>query len=175
MKFPDAYTIGRHLKSGLAALATVVLSGAIMAAFALTHYYSYENQSRLRSAKAAEKFVATAETDFPRNRVSVLYALHEMHAAYEETGENDPVRLGQLTRLDDWLVRSHTAGEEQAFLTEVRLRGRVGTSEPWFSSASRVMVSILVAEFFGLFLLMAINALLSKMDPRLRPSRATGN
>ncbi len=174
MKFPDAYTIGRHLQTTTASLAFALLCGAIVAVAALTDYYSHENQLRLKSAQAAGKFVATTETDFPRNRVSVLYALHDMRSAYEETGENDPVRLGQLARLEDWLVRSHTAGEEQAFLTEVRLHGKVAALSLWFGSPGRISISVLVASIFGFLFLMALNAIVGQMDPRLRPSRAAG-
>lgn len=175
MKIPDAYTIGRHLQTMTANLTAALLCGAMIAVIALTSYYSDENQLRLSSTQAAQKFVYTAETDFPRNRVSVLYALHDMRAAYEKTSENDPARLGQLTRLEDWLVRSHTAGEEQAFLTEVRLHGKVAAHELWFGSPGRIGVSILAACIFGFVWIMIVNAIFSQMDPRLRPSRATGN
>ncbi|MFA5996662.1 MAG: hypothetical protein WC790_03000 [Candidatus Paceibacterota bacterium] len=174
MKFPDSYTIGRHLQTFAAYLVAVLSWGVFTAMFAITSYYSDENKLRLNNAQAAEKFVYTVETDFPRNRVSVLYALHDMRSAYEETGENDPARLGQLARLEDWLVRSHTAGEEQLFLTEVRSHGEVAAQTLWFGSWYRIVLSILAGFYIGFGILKAINALLGRMDPRLRPSRAAG-
>jgi len=175
MRFPDAYTIGRRLESGLAVLVAILLPGAIMAVFAITSFYSHENQSQHGSVQAANKFVYTVETDFPRNRVSVLYALRDMRVAYEQTGEGDPARLGQLMRLEDWLVRSHTAGEEQLFLTEVRSHGKVAAHALPFGSESDVVLSILGACAAGFLFIGAVYKILCQMDPRLRPSRAIGN
>jgi len=175
MRFPDAYTIGRRLLSRPAILAAFLLPGAIMAVFAIANYYSQENQLHLNSVQAAEKFVHTSEIDYPRNRVSVLYALRDMRSAYEGTGENDPARLGQLERLEDWLVRSHTAGEEQLFLTEVRLHGKVAAQELWYGSVGKILALILLAGIAGLFFTAAVYQILCRMDPRLRPSRAVGN
>lgn len=174
MKFPDIYTIGMWLKTAAAKYIVIAFCGMVIGVIAVPDYYSRENQLRLNSVQAAEKFVYTVETEYPRSLVSVRYALLDMRAAYEQTGEGDPVRLEQLTRLEDWLVRSHSAGEEQAFLTEVRRHGKVATHEPWFSSWSRIILSILIVEILGVFLIAVANALLSKMDPRLRPSRVTG-
>lgn len=174
MKFPDVYTVGRHLQTMTADLTAALLCGALIAVIALTSYYSDENRLRLSSAQAAQKFVYTVETDYPRNLVSTRYALRDMRAAYEQTGENDPARLGELERLEDWLVRSHTAGEEQAFLTEVRSHGEVAAQTLWFDSWYRIVLSTLAGFYIGFGILKAINGLLSKMDPRLRPSRSAG-
>lgn len=174
MKLPDTYTIGRHLQTFAAYLVAMLFWGVFTAIFAITSYYSDENKSRLSNAQAAEKFVYTVETDFPRNRVSVRYALLDMRTAYGQTGENDPARLGQLARMEDWLVRSHTAGEEQAFLTEVRSHGKVAAGKLWPSSWSWIVGSVLAGCAFGFALHMVVNAIFSRLDPRLRPSRAAG-
>ncbi len=173
MKFPDAYTTGRFLRTGLGTSLVILLCGAITAVIALASYYSHESQLHLDSAQAAEQFMSTVEADWPSNRVTTLYALRHMSSAYAETGENNPAKLKQLERLESWLLRSQTAGDELLFLAEVRRSGSIASAGLWFSSWSRITVSVLIASLFGAAFVGMMMSILKGIDPRLRPPPST--
>ena len=164
---PVLYRIYRRIdnNAGLGGIAILFCVLAI-ASFAWLQSQSQEVALYRDNSQVAERFVSTVKADYPSNRVTTLYALRHMSSAYTKTGENDPSKLKQLERLEDWLLRSHTAGEEMLFLTEVRDHGNIAMERPWLLEADMFFLFALSGAFLGVFLHLSMSEWV-KRNPQL--------
>lgn len=172
MKLPDAYTLKRHLVTNTAHIIFVLLCGALMLAVGLSGYYSKEGDLYHANQQAATEFVRTMENDWPNNRANVFFALGNMRSAYINTGENATDKFAKLDRLQDWFLRSQTAGEEILFLSEVRAHGRVVASQPMLCNTEFIFAMVLIVEIAAILAYIVFMKWLQGTDPRLRPFSA---
>lgn len=167
MKLPSIYATGRALKTLWALFASFFVFGVLGLVPSACLKYSPDGETYFANIQAAKEFVRVVETDWPNNRVNVFTALQHMRSAYIETKENDPTKLGELDRLENWRLNSQTVVAEQMFLTEVRNHGSVIQEAPWFLGG-KIGLFFLAGGILGVFAHFMLLSRLEKMEPRLR-------
>jgi len=167
MKF-TAYGVGRHMDSWQSLLATIFAFAIVMMAIIGAAENTRSTQLYRANVQAAEEFSRVVESGWPSDRMDVFAKLHLLRVIYLETGENDPSKLGEFERLQDWTIRAANPADEQRFLTEVRSHhGKLVMSAPWFVG-EKGLIFILVAACVGCLGHICLWLFLRQQDARLR-------